>query len=102
MCELPLHSPTVRPSDSQTSPCLPGCLPDSRNHPEQRQLAETDSAKTKAAQEGARAPTPTTAILDADLELRLPLALLDHGLTSHRSFSLLLPWLPYRPNGQTV
>jgi hypothetical protein len=32
---------------------LPACFPDARNHPEQRQLAETDSAEAEAAQEGA-------------------------------------------------
>src|SRR3954471_12735119 len=64
---------------------LPARLAHARDHPEQRQLAEADAAEAETAQEGARAPAATTAVLDADLELRLPLSLLDHGLTSHYS-----------------
>src|SRR6476659_2798727 len=64
---------------------LPARLPHARDHPEQRQLAEADAAEAEAAQEGARAPAATTPVVLPDLELRLPLALLDHGLTSHYS-----------------
>src|SRR6476661_2962284 len=48
---------------------LPAGLSHARDHPEQCQLAEADAAEAEAAQEGARAPAPTAAVVHANLEL---------------------------------
>src|SRR6478672_12533188 len=56
---------------------LPARLTHARDHPEQRQLAEADAAEAEAAQERARPTTAAAAVVHPDLELRLPLALLD-------------------------
>src|ERR1700755_1924370 len=60
---------------------LPRGLAHARDHPEQRQLAEADAAEAEAAQERARPSAAPAAIVLTDRELRLPLALLDHGFT---------------------
>ena len=66
---------------------LPARLANPGDHSLEGQLAEADSAQSKPAEEGARTAAPATAVMNADLKLRLPLALLDHGLPSHRSLS---------------
>src|SRR3954470_23789284 len=69
-----------RPSAAGSAPALPACLSDARNHPRQGQLPEADSAQAEPAQERARPAAPAAAIVLPHGELRLPLALLDHGL----------------------
>jgi hypothetical protein len=64
---------------------LPGRFTDAWNHALQRQLAEANTTEAEPAQERARATAPTAAIVLADGELRLPLALFDHGFTGHFS-----------------
>ena len=71
-------------------PVLAARLSHAGDHPGQRQLAEADAAETEAAQERTRPAATAAAIVLAHLELRLPLALLDHGLTSHLCLSWLL------------
>src|SRR4051812_17981171 len=63
--------------------CLPARLAHAGDHPRQRQLAEANAAEPEATQKRARTAAPAAAVVLAYLELRLPLALLDHGLTSH-------------------
>src|SRR5512141_1242077 len=61
----------------------PAGLAHAGNHSLQRQFAETDSANSKFPEEGARASAPSAAIVLPDAELRLPLALLNHGFPCH-------------------
>src|SRR4051812_5963575 len=75
----PIHSSTHPPL------FLPARLSDARDHSLERQLAETDSAESEATQERPRPAATSAAVVDAHLELRLPLALLDHGFTGHSS-----------------
>src|SRR5512144_891705 len=77
------------PSTFNPQPCLPGCLSHAGDHPLQRQLAEADTAEPEATQERARPAATAAAIVLPHRELRLPLALLDHGLTSHQLNSLI-------------
>src|SRR6476469_64288 len=70
---------------SLTPAVLPARLPHARDHAEQRQLPEADAAEPEPAEECPRASAPAAAIVLPDGELGLPLALLDHGLTRHRS-----------------
>src|SRR5260221_1346398 len=72
-----------RPTD------LPACLAYPRNHPQQCELTEADSAEAEPPHESARTSAPAAPIVLPHGELRLPLALLDHGLPSHRSLSFL-------------
>src|SRR5437588_12505229 len=62
---------------------LPACLAYARDVPRQRQLAETDSADAKGAQERPRPAAACAAVVLSDAELRLPLALLHHGFARH-------------------
>src|SRR4051812_12382554 len=66
---------------------LPARLAHARDHPEQRKLAEADAAEAETAQERARSSAASAAIVLTNGELRLPLALLDHGFTGHSSNS---------------
>src|SRR3984893_18352362 len=66
---------------------LPARLADARDITRERLLSETDSAKPELPQESARSPAPPAAIVLAYGELRLPLALLYHGLTCHYNLS---------------
>src|SRR5215212_5269596 len=74
--------------DTQHPLVLPARLADARDHPVERQLAEADAAHPELPQEGSGAAAALAAVLRAHLELRRALALLDHGLTSHRVLSL--------------
>src|SRR5450756_1756922 len=69
---------------------LPACLADARDVARQRHLSETDSAEPELSQESARSSAPSAAIVLPHRELRLPLALLHHGLTRHYNLSWLL------------
>src|SRR5690348_7175433 len=63
---------------------LPACLSDAGDHARERQLPEADPAQSELPQVGTRAAAALAAVMLPHRELRLPLALLDHGLTSHR------------------
>jgi hypothetical protein len=67
---------------------LPARLADAGDEPRQRQLAEADSANAELSEEGARTSAPAATIVLSDAELRLPLALLNHGLSRHYLISL--------------
>src|SRR4051812_36263462 len=67
---------------------LPASLSHARDQSRKCKLAEADSADAELSQECARSAAALTAIVLSHFELRLPLALLYHGLTRHR-FSLL-------------
>src|ERR1700681_1133810 len=78
--------PTVsgsRRSWTRRSEWLPTSLADARDVARQRLLSETDSAEPEFPEESARSPAPSTTIVLTHGELRLPLALLYHGLTRH-------------------
>src|SRR5258705_3838361 len=62
---------------------LPARLADARDVSRQRHLSETDSAESELSQESAGSTAPPAAIVLPHLELRLPLALLYHGLSCH-------------------
>src|SRR5215210_8625434 len=62
---------------------LPAGLADARDVSRERHLSETDSAEPELPQESARSPAPPATIVLPYLELRLPLALLYHGLSCH-------------------
>src|SRR6185503_1040358 len=75
-----------RPSPNAQRPTrLPTRLTHAGDHPLQAQLAEANAAQTEAAQERARTAAAAAAIVHPHLELRLPLALFDHGFTGHFS-----------------
>src|SRR6266480_1407646 len=71
------------PSGTRRSEWLPACLADARDISRQRHLSETDSAEAELSQESAGSSAPAAAIVLPHRELRLPLALLYHGLTRH-------------------
>src|ERR1043166_1352270 len=62
---------------------LPAGLADAGDHARERQLPETNPAQPETAEERARAAAARAPVVLADGELRLPLALLDHGFTGH-------------------
>src|SRR6266550_2567757 len=65
----------------------PARLAHAGNHSRKRELTETDSAHAELSQKGARTSAPAAAVVLPDAELRLPLALLYHGLSRHYLFS---------------
>src|SRR5687767_3310258 len=65
----------------------PARLLDARDQPVQRQLAEADTADAELPNERAGPATALTAVVLAHHELRLALALLDHGFTRHSDLS---------------
>src|SRR4051812_46797293 len=85
-----------RPSPLTLAP-LPRRLAHAGNHSRQRQLAETNTTETEAAQKRPRTAATTAAVMLTHGELRLPLALLDHGLTSHCKLSLKWWFVEIRP-----
>src|SRR5436190_18870735 len=62
---------------------LPARLAHAGDVARQRQVSETDSADAEFSQERARSSAPPTPVVLTHSELRLPLALLHHGLTRH-------------------
>jgi hypothetical protein len=78
------------PLGTRRSEWLPAGLADARDVTRQRHLPETDSAESELSQESAGSSAPAAAIVLPYLELRLPLALLYHGLSRHYNLSLLI------------
>src|SRR5438876_1201635 len=66
---------------------LPARLAYTRDVTRERKISETDSADAELSQERARSSAPAAAIVLPHSELRLPLALLHHGLTRHYNLS---------------
>src|SRR5688572_17286389 len=67
----------------------PARLRDARDQPVQRQLTEADAADAELPNECARPAAALAAVVLPHLELRLALALLDHGFTRHYDLSSL-------------
>src|SRR5262245_52872963 len=86
---------------------LPGRLSNPWDHALQRKLAEANTTHAEPAQVRTRTSASAAAIVLPHRELRLPLALLDHGFTGHllvsRLFELirtvlcLVPYAAPRP-----
>src|SRR5690349_8776376 len=74
---------------------LPARFAHAGDHPRERELAEANAAEAEATQVRARPAAASAAVVFPHLELRLPLALLDHGLTCH---SILLCVIPHAPS----
>src|SRR6476646_5915625 len=72
---------------TRRSEWLPACLANARDIARQRHLSETDSAEAEFPQERSGSPAPSTTVVLPYGELRLPLALLHHGLTCHYNLS---------------
>src|SRR5688572_4163618 len=71
------------PRGTRRSEWLPAGLADARDVARERQVPETDPADAELSQESARPSAPSAPIVLSYEELRLPLALLYHGLTRH-------------------
>src|SRR6185312_8411569 len=70
---------------------LPARLPDAGNHSVQGQVAEANPAQAEFPQECARPTAALAAVVLPHRELRLALALFDHGLTSHHTLPFVNP-----------
>src|SRR5581483_9753775 len=85
---LPPRRPAIAPAIASPgpppqTPGSPARLPHARDHPLERQIAEADAAEAELPQVAARTPAALATVPLPHPELRLPLALLDHRLTSH-------------------
>src|SRR5438105_11268832 len=77
---------------------LPARLAHAGDVARQRQVSETNSADAELPQERARSSAPLTTIVLPYSKLRLPLALLHHGLPCHlQSLSLLVDYCRLAP-----
>src|SRR5687767_10415106 len=87
----PLLSYPLGTCRNQSEFGLPTRLPDTGNHPVQRQLPETDPADAKSTQVCTRAAAATAPVVCLHAKLWLALALLDPGLLCHWSLRTSSP-----------